>query len=327
MALMQRSHPVPPLSIGMPVHNGEKFLGAAIESLLAQTYGDFELIISDNASTDATPEICRVLAARDSRVRCLHHSENAGAAANFCRVFQASRGQYFKWAAHDDLHAPDYLKQCMAVLEQDERIVLCHSQVEVIDENGRTIRYDPVESQDLDSDRPSSRFHTLICSDIDNYEVFGVIRRQVLAMTPLIGGYIASDRPLRAELGLRGKFHILADPLFRNRDHQARSIRLFPAHHRRGQWFDPHRGGRIVFPHWRILTEYYKCIDRVAGLSAPEKLQCRLALLRWLAVHQNWARLLADPVLVIFPEAEGLLVRCGKMLAGNNSNNKRARNQ
>jgi glycosyltransferase involved in cell wall biosynthesis len=310
------------------VYNGENFLAAAIDSLLVQTYCDFELILSDNGSTDATSEICQAFAARDSRVRFLRHSENAGAAANFCRVFGAGRGQFFKWAAHDDLHAPNYLKQCMAVLQQDESIVLCHSQVEVIDENGRTIRFDPVETRNLDADLPSQRFSALLRSDLDNYEVFGIIRRQVLTKTPLISRYIASDRPLRAELGLRGKFRILQEPLFRSRDHQARSIRLFPAHHRRGQWFDPRGGSRIVFPHWRILIEYYKCIDRVAELSATEKMKSRLAVLRWFAVHQNWARLLADPVLVVFPRMEGLLVRCGKLLAENpeaaDSNNQTA---
>ncbi|HBI15417.1 MAG TPA: glycosyltransferase family 2 protein [Desulfobulbaceae bacterium] len=314
MAITNRSLSSPPLSIGMPVHNGENFLAAALDSLLSQTFGDFELIISDNASTDATPEICRAYAARDSRVRCLRQPENAGAAANFRRAFHAGSSQYFKWAAHDDLHAPDYLQQCLEVLEHDEKTVLCHSQVEVIDENGLTIRYDPVETQNLDSELPSERFSALIRSDLDNYEVFGVIRRQVLAKTPLIAGYIASDRPLRAELGLRGKFRVLENPLFRSRDHRARSIRLFSAHHRRGHWFDPRRRGRIVFPHWRILAEYYKSIGRVDGLSAAEKLKSRLALLRWPAVHQNWARLLADPLLAIFPGMEGMLIRGGNLL-------------
>lgn len=319
MTISGRAHPAPPLSIGMPVHNGENFLVAALDSLLSQTFGDFELIISDNASTDATLDICRAYAARDKRVRCLSSGTNIGAAANFRRVFHEGGGRYFKWAAHDDLLAPDYLRQCMAVLAEDASVLLCHSQVAVIDEQGRTLRHERQETRNLASDFPSQRFRALVLSDLDNYEVFGVIRRQALTRTPLIGGYIASDRVLRAELGLRGKFSLLPEPLFRNRDHRARSIRRFPAHHRRGPWFDPQRKSRIIFPHWRIFQEYFKCIDRVDELSAAEKRKSRLALLRWLTVHQNWARLLADPVLVAAPSSERLLIRGGKLLAGNNA--------
>lgn len=313
---MTTSPPAPPLSIGMPVCNGENFLAAAIDSILSQTYPDFELIICDNASTDDTPHICRDYCARDSRVQFLSNRENIGAAANFRRVFHAARGMFFKWAAHDDLLAPRYLEKCLKVLEQELDVVLCHSQVAVIDEQGWTVRHDVPDTHALDSDQPAKRFHTLIRSDLDNYEIFGIMRRQMLSRTPLIAGYIASDRVLRAEIGLRGKYRILPEPLFLCRDHPNRSIRLMPAHHGRGQWFDPRLGGRIVFPHWRILAEYYKCIGRVEALSSSERFQCRLSVLQWLTVHQNWARLLADPVLVLLPGTEQLLIRCGRLLAG-----------
>ena len=99
----------PRVSIGMPVYNGEKYLEEAIQSILAQTYSDFELVISDNASTDKTQEICLEYAARDSRVRYHRNEKNLGAAPNYNRTFELSTGQYFKWADYDDLLAEEFL--------------------------------------------------------------------------------------------------------------------------------------------------------------------------------------------------------------------------
>src|SRR4051794_3298661 len=95
--------PPPKLSIGLPVYNGENFLAHAVDSILAQDFRDFELIISDNASTDRTAEICRGYAESDPRVRYVRFETNQGGSRNFCYVFELARGEYFKWAAHDDV--------------------------------------------------------------------------------------------------------------------------------------------------------------------------------------------------------------------------------
>jgi glycosyltransferase involved in cell wall biosynthesis len=107
------------LSIGLPVFNGEQLIEQALDSLLAQTFQDFQLIISDNASTDRTPEICKDYQARDSRVHYTCMDKNYGAARNFNRVFELASGQYFKWAAHDDIIEPTFLQQCIDVLDQN----------------------------------------------------------------------------------------------------------------------------------------------------------------------------------------------------------------
>jgi glycosyltransferase involved in cell wall biosynthesis len=101
---------IPKVSIGMPVFNGEKFIREALDSLLAQTFTDFELIISDNASTDATETICREYEVRDERVRYVRQVENLGAAANFQFVLDEGRGEYFMWAAHDDYRSVDCIE-------------------------------------------------------------------------------------------------------------------------------------------------------------------------------------------------------------------------
>jgi glycosyltransferase involved in cell wall biosynthesis len=117
----------PRVSIGLPVYNGERFLKDALDSILSQTYRDFELIISDNASSDHTEEICRRYAARDERVRYYRYDNNVGAARNFNRVFQLSRGEYFKWAAHDDICSPGFLQRCVKILDSDTAVVVCFS--------------------------------------------------------------------------------------------------------------------------------------------------------------------------------------------------------
>src|SRR5680860_1035425 len=124
------------VSVGMPVYNGEKYVGAALECLLSQTLTDFELIISDNASTDRTESICRSYAARDSRVRYFRNEQNTGGTANFNRVLELASSEYFKWACHDDLHAPTYLEQCAGILDRNPSFVLCHSKTRHIDSNG-----------------------------------------------------------------------------------------------------------------------------------------------------------------------------------------------
>jgi glycosyltransferase involved in cell wall biosynthesis len=108
--VVEREKKVPKVSIGMPVYNGEPFIREALDSLLAQTFTDFELIISDNASTDGTEAICREYAAKDDRIRYVRQPENRGALANFQFVLDEAVGEYFMWAAADDIRAPDCLE-------------------------------------------------------------------------------------------------------------------------------------------------------------------------------------------------------------------------
>src|SRR5215472_3946539 len=101
----------PRLSIGLPVYNGEDYLAESLEALLGQSYEDFELIISDNASTDSTADICRRYEKQDSRIRYVRQPRNIGAGPNHNYVVRHARGELFKWAAHDDLYARDLLKR------------------------------------------------------------------------------------------------------------------------------------------------------------------------------------------------------------------------
>ena len=123
---------VPRLSIGLPVYNGENFLAESIESLLGQSYEDFELIISDNASTDDTEDICRTYAEKDPRIRYIRQRHNIGSAPNHNFVIEQAGGDLFKHASHDDLYARDLLKLCVAALDEHPQVVLAHSWSAVI---------------------------------------------------------------------------------------------------------------------------------------------------------------------------------------------------
>ena len=122
----------PKLSIGIPVYNGENYLEKAIQSFLTQTFQDFEIIITDNCSTDRTQEICQKYVTLDPRVHYFRNETNLGCTGNFNRVFQYAKGKYFKWAPHDDLYEPTFLEKCVEPLERAPGVVLCYTRTTVI---------------------------------------------------------------------------------------------------------------------------------------------------------------------------------------------------
>src|SRR5260370_28648948 len=123
----------------MPLYNSERYLAEALDSLLAQDHRDFELIMSDNGPSDAPESICRDYAAHDTRIRYHRTEDNLGAVWNFNRVFELAKGDYFMWAAHDDVRAPGCVSRSLAALEARPDAVLCCTGVSFIDEAGREI--------------------------------------------------------------------------------------------------------------------------------------------------------------------------------------------
>lgn len=287
----------PRLSIGLPVHNGERYLRQALESILGQTFSDFELLIGDNASTDATEVICKEFVERDDRVRYFRHAENLGAAPNWNSLFEMARAKYFKWMACDDLYDPRFLERCVEALDADPDVVLAFSRVNRIDEHGRVVgRYDKYDnSLRITSKSPSTRFGDAICIQHGCYANFGVMRSSVLRQTPLHGSYEGSDRNLLAEMALRGRWHQDAEYLFDRRDHPNAyaSVRRPD----RIGWFDSTRREDITFPHWRNLREYMRSV-RSVPLSSGDRIRCWLQFARWLIgprwYRQHWLQLLGD---------------------------------
>ncbi len=280
----------PRLSIGLPVYNGEAFLAEALDGLLAQTYADFELVISDNASNDGTEAICRQRAARDPRVRYVRQEVNLGAMRNFNRVFELARGEYFKWAAHDDLHEPDFLKACVDVLDRNPDVVLAYPLARDIDAAGNTLK---VVGMGLDADTPSAsrRFAEFIRREHSCIAIFGVVRAEVLRRTRLLANYSDCDRVLLAEIALAGRAREVQEPHFVHRLHKQRSVHQYKSRQTRSQWFDPSKGGRPVWPFTRQFFGYLSAIRR-APLSRTEKAACTLKMTRW--IRQNADGLVED---------------------------------
>lgn len=135
----QKMKDTPLVSIGMPVFNGEKFLIRALDSLLAQDYSDFELIISDNGSTDGTEKICRDYASRDIRIRYIRQAYNLGSHENFNFVLRESRGRYFMWAAVDDQWDPQFIQSLLAGLQNNPTAVGAFCPYQLVEDETGTV--------------------------------------------------------------------------------------------------------------------------------------------------------------------------------------------
>ncbi len=288
----------PLVSVGLPVYNGEKYLAEALDSILGQTLDDIEVLISDNASTDRTAEICQAYAARDPRIRYHRQASNIGAARNFNFVFLQTTGRFFKWAAHDDVCAPVLLERCVAALEERSDRVAAYTRQYTIDDTGIRIGEGGSAPQ-FESADPHIRVATALSSgtkDGPPWMIFGVIRRSALERTRLLGSYSGSDRTLVVELTLQGPFCEIDDFLFQERDHADRSIRISERvgnrGHARDAWFDTARAGKIVFPHWKRLGTLMTAIAN-APVPMAAKVRSFGVLTRWL-LDQDWKRLVRD---------------------------------
>jgi glycosyltransferase involved in cell wall biosynthesis len=272
----------PRLSIGVPVFNEERYLDASLASIAAQTYGDFEVVICDNASTDRTPEIAASWAARDSRFRVHRCTTNRGAAPNFNWCFELSGGEYFKWCAADDIIRPEYLERCVAALDAHPEASLAYSGAHDIDRNGRIIGeiHDNRWPLRFDSSIVAHRFLDLIATNHACISVFGLMRATALRRTRLIGSYAASDHVLLAEMALQGRFLRIGDDLLLHREHADRFTRRLKAQQERGAWFDTSQSGPS-FPNWRLLREYTRAVLQ-CPLSPRNKARCLVEVLRWL---------------------------------------------
>ena len=284
----------PAISVALPVFNGEKFLDEAISSVLSQTFQNLELIIADNCSTDNSLAIARNWADRDSRIQILESHENLGAAPNFNRAFAAASGEYFKWAACDDVLQTDFLQKCIDRFKKQPHVVLVYSDALDIDENGQTIGpiYDSNVRMEVDSEDPVVRFRDLVLPNHSCISVFGLIRHSVLAHTGLIGPFVGSDRVLLVQLALQGPFSRIDEPLILHREHAGRSTRSIPRPKDRAAWFDSSLSARRVFPHWRILREYLSSLLK-SELVFEHKIRCSLHVLRWIR-WGGWRNLLDD---------------------------------
>jgi len=280
----------PLVSIGLPVFNSAQYLDGALKFLLDQTYRNIEFIISDNASTDETPDICARYASLDRRIRYSRLPVNEGSIPNHNRVFSLATGTYFMWASHDDLFFPSYVEKCVEGLESDASAVLAYSRVGIIDESGH-VQSLMVEPHSADAPRAAERFKEFM----DLYSVleafYGLIRREVLEKTMLQLAHPGSDRILLAELSLHGRFVQIPEYLFQRRIHERQSAGVYPNIRDRYVWVSPALKDKRMFPHWGYLAGYTRAILRTP-LSLRDKALCAIEVLR--LIRYSWRELLDD---------------------------------
>lgn len=280
----------PGVSIGLPVYNGARYLEEALDSLLGQSYTDFELIISDNASDDDTPRICVDYARRDSRIRYIRQPRNIGAPRNWSFVATVARGRYFKWASSNDLCAPEMLERCVATLEARQDAVLCYGRTCLMDEEtGQRMQYDGDFS--VEDALPSQRLEHLLREIRLNNAQCGVIRTEVLQQTRLDRPYPSGDMPLMAELVLRGAFVLLPETLLVRRMGRSTFSRNLV-----GQAYADFFGSRSI----SLVDSARRHIDHLVGIvRAPIDFQEKRRSLAWQArclywdIHGAWRSLRA----------------------------------
>ena len=270
----------PRLGIGLPVYNGATYLAEAIEALLGQTYEDFELIISDNASTDATEDICRQYAAEDPRIRYIRQPRNIGGLLNHNVVFEYCRSELFKWAADDDLYGRDLVERCVAALDEHPDVVLAHSWTAVIDSGGEVVQ---AVEYPLATSSPAApvRFRSMLFDDGGDDD-YGVIRTEVLRRIPPYDSYHRSDRTLMAELALHGRFYQVPAWLYFRRHHEASLEGTARTIRQKSTAWDPRRANHSTA---RLLGEYMLGYVRAiaqAPLPVSEKAACYRHLMAWM---------------------------------------------
>jgi len=298
---------IPRVSIGIPVYNGERYLPVALDAIFAQSFTDFEVVISDNASTDATPAICEELAKQDSRI--VYHREpvNRGAAWNFNRVFELARAPYFKWTAADDLFAPQFIAACVQVLDSDPSIVCCHSRTQKIDGSGAPI---PGADDPTDGGLPSElfrqpggskvhrpdgsskfvheRFRDVLLSSGWSARSYGLIRREQLQHTSLFQPFYGYEKVMMAELTLRGRMHDIPETLFFQRVHGQASSQLKSAAARQ-RFFSAQARARGT--RWPLLRGYLHAVS-CAPLSQWQRMRCYAAIMRYVLQVHKWPAVL-----------------------------------
>ncbi len=272
----------PRLSVGLPVYNGASYVAESIEALLGQSYDEFELIISDNASTDDTGEICRHYEKLDPRVSYYRQPVNVGLAPNHNFTVDKARGELFKWAAGDDLYGRDLLKLCVEAMDEYPQVVLAHSWTAMIDGDGtvtKALEY-PLATA---APRAPDRFRSLLF-DTGGDDDGGMMRTDVLRRTAMKESYHHADRTIIAELALHGPFYQVPDWLYFRRDHPDRAERACPTVRSRCANMDPRRASRLRHPVARLHAEYiwgYASAIRRAPISRQDQHECYRILAEW----------------------------------------------
>lgn len=305
---MSSTNSAPLVTIGIPVYNGEAFLEDAVRSAMDQSFTDLEIVISDNASTDRTPEILARLAADDQRIRVFRNAVNLGAAPNYNRCYEEARGKYFKWLAHDDRMKPGYLAAMVAALEARPDAVLANAITDYIDENGRCFTTYDSELNKASGKDPVQRFGEMALRSHSCVDFFGLCRMSALKNSMLHGPFHGADRAFLAQMALRGALIQVPEHLIEMREHSMRYTRVQQKVRDRESWHDARKKRGWNIPSLRLYREYMALVAE-EDLTAGQRLRCVGILMRWWLTNWNAIRVGVDTVSLFFPGLPEIALR------------------
>jgi glycosyltransferase involved in cell wall biosynthesis len=301
----------PRVTLAMPVYNGQNFLHKSIESILTQSFTDFELIVSDNASSDSTCEIVESYQRMDNRIRLLKNTRNIGAAANYNLGYQQAKGEYLKWCAHDYEIDRTLLQHLVSELDGDQNLSLAFGKTVCIDEEGREIPTVGMEAPEILDDDPAVRFIKALVQLGTCFPIFGLFRKNVLEKTTLHRPYYSSDKALLAEVALLGKIGFVPAAIFFNREHKQRSINL--AKSERSAWQNGTKSRYAAAEHLNLLRHYFEIARRHPNVAPP--LRLTLAVIRYGLEPLQLGRYITECAGLVSPSAERMIKRsAGRML-------------
>lgn len=288
------------VTLAMPVFNGARYVREAIESALAQDFADFELIVTDNASTDGTEEICRDLASADSRVRYVRNPRNLGAAPNYNLGYELAQGEFLKWCAHDDLISANFLSACVSALDARPDAGLAFARTQCIDENGDFIPWEEESIMEaIEDESPAARFHHAINRAGTCFPIFGLFRMDLLRRTTLHRSYYGSDRALIAETALLAKCIQVDEATFFNREHATRSINMVD-HAARSRWQNTSGNRRAAMEHVNLLLHLLEIARRHPDAVSPVAATAKVAQIA--CTPRQLGRYALDLVRYVSPE-------------------------
>jgi glycosyltransferase involved in cell wall biosynthesis len=284
------------VSVGLPVYNAEAYLDTALSTLVAQTHEDLEIIISDNASTDSTRQICEDYAARDARIRYHRQPTNRGGSFNHNFVASRATAPYFRWYAADDWMAPGCIENCARVLDQNPDVVLAWARPIPMRDGQPIVEY-PVEPM-WDDSTASARLRSLIGPPhaqsliSECYPIYGVARTEPFLSCLPLGSFYGSDNVVLVGMALKGHWRELPPGLFYCRRHASSSTsgrNRFEV----ARWMDPARRPGRSMPETSRFIGYARAVAKT-DLPWRERLRCAWLVLRWPATHQHWRLMLWD---------------------------------
>ncbi|MCP5098435.1 MAG: glycosyltransferase [Chloroflexi bacterium] len=287
----------PRVSIGIPTYNGARYIRRALDSLLAQTHQDFEIIISDNASTDETAVIIHDYMQKDGRIRYTRNDVNRGATYNYNHVLALARGEYFKWMADDDVIHPQFIEKCVDELGRDRARVLVYAKAAFIDQEDRVLyRFDDVMKLDPWSPSVVKRTGQMMQAifrngSAANVIVFGVVRTEALRAIRPLGNYFGPDFTIVTELALLGPIYEIPKLMLFYRRHQASSstYKKSPSAASQQQFLDPGVTNRFR-QELQLRRRYFEVFRAIliAKLPVFDKIRIACALVYLIVKRLIW---------------------------------------